>query len=199
MTAAKKTSIDNTAVVRRGRGGHPHGSNGGNSKLMRRHYRQAVARNITYGVLPFIAVLLSVAAGFLKWTAVSERVDDIAMVESTRAASEATVALLSYHPDTVEQELAAARDRLTGEFRDSYSLLADDVVIPGAKQQQISAQATVPAAAPLSVTAGRAEVLVFVNQTTVIGNAAPTDSASTVKVTMDKVDGRWLIAKFEPI
>ena len=47
-------------------------------------------------------------------------------------------------------ELHAARDLLTGDFRDSYTSLTNDVVIPGAKQKQISAVATVPAAASVS-------------------------------------------------
>ena len=36
--------------------------------------------------------------------------------ESVQAAKDSTIALLSYKPDTVEQQLTDARDRLTGEF-----------------------------------------------------------------------------------
>ncbi|MDG4668059.1 hypothetical protein [Mycobacterium sp. 236(2023)] len=164
-----------------------------------RRWRQQLWRTLTFIVLPIAALILAAAAGSLKWVAANVVADDSAVAESTRAASETTVALLSYRPETVEQDLGSARDRLTGEFRDSYTALTADVVIPGAREQQISAVATVPAAASLSVTETHASVLLFVNQTTVIGDAAPTESASTVKVTMDKVNGRWLISKFEPI
>jgi Mce-associated membrane protein len=40
---------------------------------------------------------------------------------------------------------------------------------------------------------------VFVNQTVVVGQDAPTATASSVRLTMDKVDGKWLISKFEPV
>ena len=82
-----------------------------------------------------------------------------------QAAKDSTIALLSYKPDTVEQQLGAARDLLTGEFRDSYTSLTNDVVIPGAKEKQISAVASVPAAASVSADPNQAVVLLFVNQT----------------------------------
>jgi hypothetical protein len=42
-------------------------------------------------------------------------------LESLRAATDGTAALLCYKPDTVDKDLGAARDRLTGEFKDSYT------------------------------------------------------------------------------
>jgi Mce-associated membrane protein len=88
---------------------------------------------------------------------------------------------------------------MTGAFRDSYASLTHDVVVPGAKQRQISAVATVPAAASVSATANHAVVLVFVDQTTIIGNDPPSDSTSSVKVTLEKVHDRWLISEFDPV
>ena len=125
--------------------------------------------------------------------------DDRRAIESMQAAKDSTIALLSYKPDTVEQQLGAARDLLTGEFRDSYTSLTNDVVIPGAKQKQISAVATVPAVASVSANPSHAVVLVFVNQTVIVGQDAPTDTASSVRVTLDKVGDRWLISKFDPV
>ncbi len=107
--------------------------------------------------------------------------------------------MLSYQPDTVDKQLVDARDRLTGAFRDSYSSLTNDVVIPGAKQKHISAVASVPAAAAISTNSSHAIVLVMVNQTTVIGADSPTQTATSVKVSLDKVHGRWLISDFTPI
>ncbi len=163
------------------------------------HRRQKLALVAVFGVLPTVAVLLAGFAGFLKWTTATAQAGETARVDSTRAAMASTVALLSYRPDTVEQDLDAARDRLTGDFRDSYSSLIKDVVIPGAKEKKISAVATVPAATSLLANTHHAEVLLFVNQTTIFGDGAPTHSASTVKVTMDRIGERWLISKFEPI
>lgn len=162
------------------------------------------ARVVAYGVLPAVALLLAMGAGALKWIDTSVRVDDITDAksparEAMQTAKDSTVALLSYKPDTVEQQLHAARDLLTGDFRDSYSSLTNDVVIPGAKQKQISAVATVPAVASVSADRDHAVVLVFVNQTVIVGQDAPTDTASSVKVTLDKIGDRWLISKFDPV
>ena len=157
------------------------------------------ARAFAFGVLPAVALLLALGAGYLKWMDNSVRNSETARIESTQAAKDSTIALLSYKPDTVEQQLNAARDRLTGDFRDSYTSLINDVVIPGAKQKQIAAVATVPAVASVSADPKHAVVLVFVNQTVIVGQDAPTDTASSVRVTLDKVGDRWLISKFDPV
>jgi Mce-associated membrane protein len=154
---------------------------------------------IVYVVLPALALLLASAAGFLKWQDGSARDAATARTESVHAATDSTIALLSYKPDTVEKDLEAARGRLTGSFLNAYTSLTHDVVIPGAKQKQISAVATVPAAASTSATENHAVVLLFVNQTVIIGQDAPTSTASSVRVSLDKVGGRWLISQFDPV
>jgi Mce-associated membrane protein len=157
------------------------------------------SRALVFVVLPALALLLAAAAGFLKWQGGSGSDAAGARVESVRAATDSTIALLSYKPDTVEKDLAAARARLTGTFLSAYTSLTHDVVVPGAKQKQISAVATVPAAASASATENHAVVLLFVNQTVIVGQDAPTNTASSVRVTLDKVGGRWLISQFEPV
>ncbi|MEE3062432.1 MAG: hypothetical protein VYA67_00500 [Actinomycetota bacterium] len=161
--------------------------------------RLRFSRLAAYGVLPAIAVLMVIAAGLLKWHDFSARDSQSAGAEAVHAASDATIALLSYKPATVEKDLEAARAGLTGTFLDSYTSLTRDVVIPGAKQKQISAVATVPAAAAVSATENHAVAMLFVNQTVIIGQDAPTETASSVRVTLDRVAGRWLISQFEPI
>jgi Mce-associated membrane protein len=157
------------------------------------------SRVLAFGVLPLLAVVIAAAAGYLKWQDAWFRGSGVAGIESLAAAKDSTAALLSYQPDTVDRDLGAARDRLTGTFKDSYTQLIHDVVIPGAKKQRISAVATVPAAASVSATPQHAVVLVFVDQMATVGNEAPTETASTVRVTLDKTGGRWLISLFDPV
>jgi Mce-associated membrane protein len=157
------------------------------------------SRLFAFGVLPFLVLLLAGAAGYLKWQSVTIRASQISGVESMAAAKDGTVAMLSYQPDTVEKDFGGAGDRLTGTFKDSYTQLTHDVVIPGAKQKHISAVVTVPAAASVSATADHAVALVFVNQTVVVGSDPPSATASVVRVTLDKVGDRWLISGFDPI
>jgi Mce-associated membrane protein len=146
-----------------------------------------------------VALLLACVGGWLRLYEHDESERLSASSESVRAASDNTIAMLSYKPDSVDEELAAAADRLTGAFKDSFTSLINDVVIPAAKEKQIYSTVTVPAAASVSAEDNHAVVLVYVNQTTVIANDPPTETASSVKVTLDKVGARWLISDFAPI
>ena len=156
-------------------------------------------RLIGFVVLPAVVVLLGALAGFLKWQSESQQETSAAAAESLSAARDTTTAILSYSPATVDKDLNAARERLTGSFLDSYTKLVNDVVIPSAKQKNITAVAQVPAAASVSATPNHAVALVFVNQATTIGNDAPTNTTSSVQVTLDKVGGRWLVSGFDPV
>ncbi|MCV7408522.1 hypothetical protein AWC05_05710 [Mycobacterium florentinum] len=170
-----------------------------NGNTATRRFGGSWRRLLVYGALPTLTVALGLAAGWLKWQSGIADSSDVARAQSIQAATDSTIAMLSYKPDTVEKDLSAARDRLTGQFRDSYSALIHDVVVPGARQKAISAVATVPAAASVSVSQNHAVVLVFVDQTTTIGADPPTNTASSVKVTLDRVGDRWLISDFLPV
>jgi len=159
------------------------------------HWTRAVA----YGLLPALALLLAPAAGYLKWQDASARDSEVAGADAVRAATDGTIALLSYKPETVEKDLEAARTRMTGTFLNAYTSLTHDVVIPGAKQKQVSAVATVPAATSVRATADHAVVLLCVNQAVVVGQDASTTTASSVQVSLDKIGGRWLISQFDPV
>lgn len=150
-------------------------------------------------ILPAIALLLGAAAGFLKWEDSSRRDAQRARVESVSAARESTVALLTYKAATAETDLGAARDRLTGAFLDAYTQLINGVVIPEAKRENMSASADVLGAASVSAKPDHAVVLVMVNQTTTVAAQKPTATASSVRVTLDKVGDRWLISGFDPV
>lgn len=156
-------------------------------------------RALIYSLLLGLALSLAVAAGYSKWCDGVARASQLAGIDAARVASDGTIAMLSYTPDTVERDLNAARDRLTGGLKDSYSQLTRDVVIPGSKQKRIAAAASVPAAAPTTASPNHAVVLIFVNQTVTVGADPPTDTASRIRVTLDKVKNRWLISGFDPI
>ena len=161
--------------------------------------RVAWASVAVYGLLPALVLALGGAAGYLQWKDVSLSQADTAKKESTKAATDGTIALLSYKPETVDKDLEAAKKYMTGNFLNSYTSLTRDVVIPGSKQKKISAVATVPAAAWTNATPDHAVVMLFVDQTMIIGDSAPTSTASSVRVTLDQVEGRWLISQFDPM
>jgi Mce-associated membrane protein len=151
-------------------------------------------RTLTYGVLPGLLLLIAMAAGYLKWFDSTARNSQRAGVESVRTATDDAIAMLSYRPDSVEKDATAALDRLTGPFKDHYSVLTTDFVIPESKQKRISSSATVKAAASVRASPDRAVVLLFVNQTVTVGNDPPSNTDSNVRMTLDKIGGKWLIS-----
>lgn len=161
--------------------------------------RRLWGRLVKSGTLPAVTILLAATAGYLQWRDSSALDSQLAATQSVRAATEGSIAMLSYRPETVEKDLTAAVDRLTDPLRDSYMRLINQAVIPSAKQKRISAVTTVPAAASVSVTRKHAVVLAFINQTTTVGNDPPNATASRVRVSLEKVHQRWLISQFEPI
>lgn len=156
-------------------------------------------RRLVFVVLPAVALALGALAGYLNWQSAYHRAATIAATDSVAAAREAATAILSYNADTVEKDLNAARGRLTGSFLDEYTKLVNEVVIPGSKEKKISAVAQVPGAASVSATPDHAIALVFIDQTVTIGTDTPTNTASRVKVTLDRVGDQWLVSGFEPV
>ena len=154
-------------------------------------------RVTAYRVLPALAVVLAAAAGGL-WYLTSRHGNEADRTAVIKVASDGTTALLSYEPDTVRQQLTDARKLLTTPFLDEYTTLTKSV-IPGAEQRHISAATSVPAAAAVSVEENHAVVLVFVNQTVRVGDQPPTSTPTSARVTLERLGGQWLIAKFEPV
>ncbi len=163
------------------------------------------ARRTRWWIL-IVSLVLAIAATatFGGWQAVEGRELDKAVSAAARqilldTVRTTVIKMLSYKPDTVEADLNAATSLLTGNFRDSYSKLIHDIVIPGAKQKSITAVAQVPGAAVESLTIDKASTIVFVNQTATAPPDAPKDTASTVRVGLQKINGAWLINKFDPV
>lgn len=152
-----------------------------------------------YVLLPAAAVVLAVGAIAMKLVTVAHSSNSVARAESVQAAREATVAMLTYNAATVDQDLNNARSKLTAPFLDEYTKLINTQVIPSAKEKQTSAAAQVPAVASVSAKGSHAVALVFVDQTIASAKEAATTTASSIRVTLDKVDGHWLVSGFAPV
>lgn len=149
--------------------------------------------------LPALALILCLTASVLRWNDGFYRQSEQAQVESILVAREAATALLSYEPDTVEQNLVSAQALLTEDFHAAYTQAMTEVIIPRAQQKRITNHADVAAAASVSADPRHAVALVFVNQTVRIGSQEPAHIVSSVRVTLDKIDDQWLISGFDPI
>lgn len=151
-----------------------------------------------------ICLALAASAATAAWLFFGQyRTDQLtasATADVVSAATKGSVALLSYAPDTVDADLAAAQSNLTGEFLTYYGEFAKQIVAPATKQRGVQTTATVVRAAPAEVNPDEAKVLVFLNQITISRDSPdPVQAASSVMVGLAKVDGRWLISSFDPI
>lgn len=126
-------------------------------------------------------------------------VNDAAAKSAIGAASDGTVAILSYAPDNLQRDLAAAKSHLTGDFLTYYSKFADQIVAPAAKEKAVNTKAAVKRTAIAELHPDAARVLVFLDQTTTSKDAPePVQTASSVMVSLTRVRGVWLISAFDP-
>jgi Mce-associated membrane protein len=126
--------------------------------------------------------------------------DAAAAKTAISAASEGTVAILSYSPDTLDHDFSTAKSHLTGDFLNYYNQFTSQIVAPAAKQRSVKTSAVVLRAALSEFRADSATVLLFVNQSTQSKDRPePTFTSSSVVVQMTKADGKWLISSFNPV
>lgn len=152
-----------------------------------------------------LAVLLLASAGVASWLYFTKFEADRHMngavgVTTIKAASDGAVALLSYSPDTMDKDFAAAKTHLTGDFLNYYTKFTQDIVTPAVKQKAVKTSAVIVQSAVAELQPDSAVVLVFLNQTTTSKeNPDGSFTTSSVKVGLTKVDGSWLISAFDPV
>lgn len=146
------------------------------------------------------AIVLAGLVGVGVYDKVERDGAEAARTEALQAAEEQAVAMLAYDHATVDEQVAAASDGLTGDFRDEYTNLMKNVIAPGAKEKAITVQVSVQASSVVSAEADRAATLLFLNQiTTSSVNPEAVSSGSRVRVELEKHDGRWLVSRLTPI
>lgn len=157
-------------------------------------------------VVPVILiVLLLISGGAATWLYFTQYRPDnqtdarVASAVAT-AASDGTVALLSYSPDSLDKDFANAKTHLSGDFLSYYNQFTEQIVAPAAKQKALKTNARVLGAAVQELHPDSAVVLVLVDQsTTSKDNPDPAMASSSVLVSLARVNDKWLITKFDPV
>jgi Mce-associated membrane protein len=127
------------------------------------------------------------------------QIDDAAARRAIQEASDGAVATLSYSSESIDRDFARARSHLTGEFLAYYDKFTKDVVMPTVKEKNLTQTATVIRAAVSELHTHSAVVLVFLNETTMSKDKRePLKTPSSVRITLTKVSGSWLISKLDP-
>ncbi|KBZ59453.1 hypothetical protein K875_05014 [Mycobacterium [tuberculosis] TKK-01-0051] len=152
-----------------------------------------------------LIVLLLLSGGWAAWLYFKQyrpdKQTDAGVASAVaNAASDGTVALLSYSPDTLDKDFANAKTHLSGDFLSYYNQFTEQIVAPAAKQKSLKTNARVLGAAVQELHPNSAVVLVLVDQsTTSKDNPDPSMASSSVLVSLARVNGAWLITKFDPV
>ncbi|VEG56863.1 twin-arginine translocation pathway signal [Mycolicibacterium aurum] len=168
----------------------------------RKGSRRSVRALVTAALL---AVALLGSGAVAGWVYVNDyrpdqETDPAAAQVALDAAKTGTIALLSYSPDSLDQDFANAKSKLTGDFLNYYTQFTEQIVTPAAREKSVKTAASVVRAAVSQMEPENAEVLVFINQTTTSKeNPDGAFAASSVKVGLTKIDGNWLIESFDPV
>lgn len=162
-------------------------------------------RTVRWLIPALLAVLLVGSAAFagtlyVKWYRPDQQMTAAVSDGVLKAATEGAVAMLSYAPETMDKDFANAKSHLTGDFLKYYTNFTQTVVTPAVKEKSVKTQATVARAAVSELHPDSALVLAFINQITVSKqNPDGSFAQSSVKISMSKVDGQWLISAFDPV
>jgi Mce-associated membrane protein len=154
---------------------------------------------------PILVVVLTVACvGFAAWYYAYQyrpdaKVDAAVAAAAKKSAEDGTVAVLSYSPDHLKDDIAKAKSYLTGDFLEYYTHFTDQIFAAAAQQQRVSTTTNVVRAAVADLHPDSAVVLLFVNKVSTSKDNGPSMQPTSIKATMKNVNGSWLIAQFEPL
>lgn len=158
---------------------------------------RAWVRLVTVGLTATIftaALVISVLAGWILW---NQRQIDSSGQQARQAAIAYARTLTSIDSNNVDENFKQVLDGATGEFKDMYtrsSVQLRQLLI----DNKATAHSTVIDSAIQSTSKNRVVVLLMVDQTvTNTDHPDPRVDRSRMKITMDKVDGRWLASKVE--
>lgn len=115
------------------------------------------------------------------------------------AAERAATAALAYNHETLDADLRSATSFMTPEFAETFSDTFETFVRPNAPEQNAVVTAEVLASAVVNAGETRAEILVYVDQTTLSKANAGQPSVALNRTTFDMVktgDGSWLVDNF---
>ena len=180
---------------------NPHDSHPGRLKRFAARVKALSSGRILIGLLALlVSASLALLGSLLYFLYLPDRDTDAGAAKSAlSAASEGTVAVLSYSPDTLDHDFSSAKSHLTGDFLSYYGQFTTQIVGPASKQKGVKTTAVVLRSALSEFHPDSAVVLLFVNQTSQSKDRPePVMASSSVLVTMTKADGKWLISSFNP-
>lgn len=154
-------------------------------------------RYLRRSVLPALLIAALAVSGFLGWRQWQDHQLKVAGEQAQQAAIAYAQVLTSIDSNKVDENFKQVLDGATGEFKDMYtqsSVKLRQLLI----DNKATAHGVVVDSAIQSESTDRVVVLLFIDQT-VTNTAAPDPriDRSRIKMTMEKVDGRWRASKVQ--
>ncbi|BCO62514.1 hypothetical protein MINTM008_26730 [Mycobacterium intracellulare] len=159
--------------------------------------KQDLRQYLRRSVLPLLLVASLAVSGFLGWRQWQDHRVRLAGEQAQQAAIAYAQVLTSIDSNKVDENFRQVLDGATGEFKDMYtqsSVKLRQLLI----DNKATAHGVVVDSAIQSESMNKVVVLVFIDQT-VTNTAAPDPriDRSRIKMTMEKVDGRWRASKVQ--
>jgi Mce-associated membrane protein len=142
-----------------------------------------------------VALLMAGAAAVVAVTVPSDQSVDQASGAARAAAERAIVPILSYDAAHLDESKAAAEGYLTGGYRKEYAKLFDGVIAANAPSTGTVVEADLVSSGVVRADDDRVQVFLLVDQSrTNKAEKKPVVYKNWVTVTMEKVDGDWLVS-----
>lgn len=159
--------------------------------------KQDLRQYLRRSVLPLLLVASLAVSGFLGWRQWQDHRVRLAGEQAQQAAIAYAQVLTSIDSNKVDENFRQVLDGATGAFKDMYtqsSVKLRQLLI----DNKATAHGVVVDSAIQSESMNKVVVLVFIDQT-VTNTAAPDPriDRSRIKMTMEKVDGRWRASKVQ--
>ncbi len=150
------------------------------------------------GLAAAALVAALVCAGYEGWLLIQRHQDDVAAAQALAAAEKYAVMLTSVDSDTLDKHVAEVLDGSTGEFNDNYAKTASGQHSRHVVNNKVKTHGKVVESAVKSAAANKVQVLLMVDQSvSSLATPEPQIDRSRIKMTMQKIDGRWLASKVE--
>ncbi len=137
-------------------------------------------------------------AGYEGWLLLEQHQKDVAAQQALAAADKYVVTLTSVDSNTLDKHVADVLAGSTGEFNDNYAKTIAGQHRQHVVDNQVTTHGKVVESAVQSATTNTVQVLLMVDQSvSSLATPEPQIDHSRIKMTMQKIDGRWLVSKVE--
>lgn len=155
------------------------------------------SKRINHWLAGVAALAVLAGLGYSGWALYGQHQQDVAGIQALKVARNYVVKLTNIDSSTIDDRMGEILDGSTGEFKDMYGKSSKHLRQELA-DNHAAAHGTVVEATVKSATTNKVVVLMFIDQSVSNRNSPNSQlDRSRIKMTMEKVDGRWLASKVQ--